>query len=212
MRIGVVGSGSIGGTLAPLFAAAGHRVVVANTRGPDSLRDLVEAHPAIEAGTVADAAGAGELVVLAIPFGAYAGLPAEPFDGRVVVDAGNYSAQRDGARPELDRDEVGSSELLARQLPGARVVKAFNTIYFVRLRAEGDPALPLDERTVLPIAGDDAAAKELVGQLITDIGFAPLDLGPLPAGRRQQPGTPIYNVRLDLAQTRALLAGPRAGT
>ena len=101
---------------------------------------------------------------------------------------------------------MGSSELLARRLPGARVVKAFNTIYFVRLRDEGDPASPLDQRTVLPIAGDDAAAKELVGQVITDLGFAPLDLGALDQGRRQQPGTPVYNVRADLAHTRALLA------
>lgn len=206
MRIGVIGSGSIGGTLAPLLGAAGHEVVVANTRGPESLRGLA-ATTGVEAGTLADAAGAGELVVLAIPFGAYDALAPDLFDGRVVVDAGNYSPQRDGANPKLDRDEVGSSELLARRLPGARVVKAFNTIYFVRLREEGDPALPLDERTVLPIAGNDAAAKELVGQVITDLGFAPLDLGTLAQGRRQQPGTPVYNVRADLAQTRALLAG-----
>ena len=87
MRIGVVGSGSIGGTLAPLLAAAGHQVVVANTRGPESLRDLA-ATPGVEAGTIADAAAAGELVVLAIPFGAYDALAPDLFDGRVVVDAG----------------------------------------------------------------------------------------------------------------------------
>lgn len=87
------------------------------------------------------------------------------------------------------------------------MVKALNTIYFVRLREEGDPALPLDEPTVLPIAGDDAAAKELVGQMMTDLGFTPLDMGSLADGRRQQPGTPVYNVRANVAQTRALLEG-----
>jgi len=188
MRIGIVGSGHIGGTLAELFVKAGHEVAVSNSRGPDSLADLVRRlGPAARATTVDQAAGFGDVVVVAIPFGRYRDLPADAFDGRVVVDTSNYYPRRDGRFAELDDGGTTSSELLAAHLSRARVVKAFNTIYYVRLRDEGRPGRPADERLAVPIAGDDETAKRTVAALIAEIGFAPVDVGSLADGRRQQP-------------------------
>ncbi|MDQ6725803.1 MAG: NAD(P)-binding domain-containing protein, partial [Actinomycetota bacterium] len=176
MRIGIIGSGMIGGTLARRFAAAGHDVTIGNSRGPDSLAGLVgEIGERAHAGTAADAAGAGEVVVVAIPTGRYRELPAEALAGRIVVDANNYYPGRDGAMPELDAGTTTSSELLASSLPGTRVVKAFNTIYFEHLRDQGRPP-GTPGRRALPIAGDDTDAKATVAALIDDIGFDTYDL------------------------------------
>ncbi len=131
MKIGIVGAGHIGGTLATLFTRAGHEVALANSRDPRTLADTVAAlGPNAHAATAADAAAFGELVAIAVPLRAYSALPPEPFAGKIVVDANNYYAQRDGQIPELDSKAATSTELLARHLPGARVLKAFNTINY----------------------------------------------------------------------------------
>jgi predicted dinucleotide-binding enzyme len=205
MQIGIIGSGMIGGTLARRFAAAGHDVTIGNSRGPESLTGLVaEIGERARAGTADDAARAGEVVVVAIPAGRYRELPAEALAGRIVVDANNYYPGRDGAMPELDSGTTTSSELLAASLPGARVVKAFNTIYFEHLRDQGTPP-GTPGRRALPIAGDDPDAKRTVAALIDDIGFDTVDLGPLAEGRRQEPGTPVYNVALTRDELAAAL-------
>lgn len=189
MRIGIIGSGHIGHALAVRFAAAGHRVMVSNSRGPDTLTDLVASIPGeVLAGTVPEAAGFGEVVAVAIPLRAIGDLPPEPFAGKLVVDANNYFPQRDGHIPELDADQTTSSELLASRLPGARVVKAFNTVYFRRLLDDSHPELPAAERLAIPIAGDDPDAKRTVIDLIDQIGFTGVDAGTLPESRRLQPG------------------------
>jgi predicted dinucleotide-binding enzyme len=194
MRIGIVGAGQIGGTLAALFVDVGHEVVLANSRGPRSLAAVIEPlGAAARAGRIEEAAQAGEIVVLAIPFNRYLELPAEPFGGRIVVDAGNYDIGRDGHFPRLDRGEITSGELLAAHLSGARVIKGFNTIYYVRLRDERRAGLPLAQRLAIPIAGDDPVAKEVVARLIDEIGFAPVDTGSLAESRRQEYGTPVFN-------------------
>ena len=206
MKIGIIGAGMIGATTARLFARSGHDVAIANTRGPASLAELVrEIGPRARAAAVDDAAAFGEIVLLAIPFGQYGTLPAERLAGKIVIDAMNYYPQRDG---ELMLDGLTSSELVARYLSGARLVKAFNTMSFHTLAPRGDPSVPLDERLALFLAGDDAVAKAEVARLIEQIGFAPVDTGSLrEGGRRQQPGTPIYNVPLTAAAARAALAG-----
>ena len=206
MKIGIIGAGMIGATTARLVARSGHEVAIANTRGPASLAELVhEIGPRARAATVDDAAAFGEIVLLAIPLGQYGTLPAERVAGKIVVDAMNYYPQRDG---ELMLDGLTSSELVARHLSGARLIKAFNTMYFQSLATRGDPGAPLDERLALFLAGDDAAAKAEVARLIEQIGFAPVDTGSLrEGGRKQQPGTPIYNVPLTAAAARAALAG-----
>jgi 8-hydroxy-5-deazaflavin:NADPH oxidoreductase len=190
VRIGIVGSGNIGGTAARLFEAAGHEVEVSNTRG--------DPH------TVEEAAEFGELVLVAIPLHAVGTLPPEPFAGKVVVDANNYYPGRDGQIAELDSGELTSSELLARQLPDATVVKAFNTMHYKTLAEAGGRGEPL----AIYISGDDPAAKVKVADLIEQIGFAPVDLGSLrEGGVQQQPGTPVYAQDLTVAQARERL-GP----
>lgn len=206
MRIGVIGSGMIGGTLARLFAGAGHEVVLGNSRGPESLADLVaELGDRVTAATAAGAAEAGEVVVVAIPFGRFRDLPLAALAGKVVLDANNYYAPRDGNVPEIDAGATSSSEMLAAAAPGASVVKAFNTIWYVHLRDDGRPA-GTPGRRAIPIAGDDAEAKAVVAGLIDDIGFDTYDVGPLAEGRRIEPGTPAYNVGLTRDEIAAVLA------
>src|SRR6188472_4067948 len=163
MQIGIVGAGRIGGTLATLFTRAGHQVALANSRAPETLTDEVAAlGPNVHAATAADAAAFGELVVVAVPLKAYSALPPEPFAGSIVVDANNYYPQRDGQIPELDSKSATSTELLARHLPAARVLKAFNTIYYAHLRDRGSPDAPAADRYAIPVAGDDAGAKAVL--------------------------------------------------
>jgi hypothetical protein len=139
----------------------------------------------------------------AIPYGHIASLPAEALTGRILISASNYYPQRDG---EIDLEGMTQTERVAAQLPNTRVVKAFNTIYWEHLRDQGDLSLSLEERRVIPLAGDDAEAKSVVAGLIEDIGFAPLDLGSLRAGgRHMEPGEPIYNQTLTRSEAQALL-------
>jgi len=196
----------IGATLARRWADVGHDVVVANSRGPETLAPLIaEIGHHAEAATVADAAAAGEVVLIAVPFKAIGDLPATQLAGRIVVDATNYYPARDGQIDELDEGAAGSSELVARHLPAARMVKAFNTIYFARLRDEGRPRGAPDRQVVF-VAGDDAAAKAAVAALIDEIGFDTIDTGPLAGGgRRQQPGTPVYNRPLNREEAEEIL-------
>ena len=209
MRIGIVGSGKIGGTLTELFARHGHEVTVANSRGPDSLAELVaRAGENARAGTVADAASFGDVVVVAVPVAAYDTLPSARFDGKVVIDTGNYYPSRDGEIDVLESDNTTSTELLGESLPGARLVKAFNTMNYVPLGNEGRPGQPRAERLAIFVAGDEREAKELVAGLIDELGFAPVDTGSLAeGGRRQQPGAPVYNNPLRAEEAEAVLSG-----
>ncbi|CAA9400740.1 MAG: hypothetical protein AVDCRST_MAG01-01-1061 [uncultured Rubrobacteraceae bacterium] len=205
MNIGVIGSGNIGATAARLFAAAGHRVAISNSRGPETLAGLVEEiGPGVRAATVEEAAEFGEVVMEAIPFGRYESLPAEKLSGKVFITASNYYPGRDG---EVDHGGLASSELIQNHLPGARVVKAFNATYLVRLRDNGRPDAPVDEREVVLLAGDDEEAKGVVSGLIEEIGFAPVDVGTLAESRRQEPGSPLYNASMRPAEAREMLAG-----
>jgi 8-hydroxy-5-deazaflavin:NADPH oxidoreductase len=200
LKIGIIGAGRIGHALAVRFAGAGHEVMLSNSRGPDTLDEVVASIEGdVRAGTVADAARFGDLIVVAIPTQAIRDLPPEPFVGRTVIDANNYYPEPDRRLPELEADEVTSSELLASLLPGASVVKAFNTIQFQRLLDESRPDLPAEERLAIPIAGDSAEAKRTVADLIDHIGFTAVDTGTLAETRRQQPGAPLY---LEYAETR----------
>jgi 8-hydroxy-5-deazaflavin:NADPH oxidoreductase len=207
MKIGIIGAGRIGGTVARLFVNAGHDVALSNSRGPDSLRELVTklgSRP--HATTVEDAAAFGEVILLATPWRSPEALPPPArVAGKVVIDAMNPYSATGGA---LDLGASTSSEETAKRLPGARLVKAFNTIYFEHLATRGRPDLPLEERHAIFLAGDDAAAKRLVATLVEQIGFAPIDSGSLrEGGRRQQPGAPLYNHPMTGAEARAALAG-----
>lgn len=190
--IGLIGSGRIGSTLAGLSVAAGHDVVLSNSRAPQTLGELVdELGPRARAGSAVEAAAAGDLVVVTIPLRAYREVPVEPLAGKVVIDTGNYYPQRDGHIAELDDESTTTSELLQGHLPRSRVVKAFNNIYAGHLatlpRPAGDPG-----RSVLPIAGDDEGAKRTVTELLDSIGYDAYDAGPLSEGWRFQRDTPAY--------------------
>lgn len=204
MKIGVIGAGNIGGNAARLFARAGHEVAISNSRGPETLSGLVEEIGGdVRAATIEEAADFGAVVFEAIPFGRYEELPADRLAGKIFIDASNYYPRRDG---EIDLGGLASTEAMARHLGGARVVKAFNTIYYERLADEGRPDAPIEERQVIFLAGDDEEAKRVVSRLIEEIGFAPVDTGSLKESRRQEPGAPIYNNPMTPAQAREMLA------
>jgi len=208
MKIGIVGSGNIGANAARLFVRAGHEVALSNSRGGEGLEKLVaELGNKAKATTIEQAAHFGELVLIAIPFGKFKTLPEDSFKGKVVIDAGNYYPERDGKFAELDSDQTTSSELMSAHLKEARLVKAFNTIYFKHLATQGNPSLPLEDRRAIFIAGDDSGAKEIVAKLIEELGFAAVDTGFLhEGGRSQQPGTAIYNQDVTAREAAALVS------
>jgi 8-hydroxy-5-deazaflavin:NADPH oxidoreductase len=190
--IGFIGSGNIGGTVARLSVAAGHQVVLSNSRGPGTLAGLVDELGLLaRAGTAQDAAAAGQIVVVSVPFKAYDSLPAGPLASKLVLDTCNYYPQRDGNIAALDDGIETSSELLQHQLAGALVVKAFNNIFFKHLQSLSRPAGAAD-RSYLPIAGDDADAKAEAARFIDSIGYGVVDTGNLGDSWRQEPGTPVY--------------------
>ena len=207
MKIGIIGAGNIGANTAKLFVKAGHEIAIANSRGAETLKDLVsELGENAQAVSVEEVAKFGEIVFISIPFGKYQTLPTDAFDGKIVIDSNNYYPDRDGNFAELDEDKTTSSEMLAEHLRGARVVKAFNTIWFEHLKTQGDVKLPIEERRAIFVAGDDAEAKKTVARLIEEIGFAAIDTGDLSdGGAAQQPETAIYNRNLTASEAQAIL-------
>ena len=205
MKIGIIGAGMIGATAARLFATAGHDVALSNSRGPESLQSLVsEIGPRAHAMTIADAARFGDVVLLAVPWRTPEALPpADTVAGKIVIDAMNpYSAT--GGMEDLGGST--SSEHTQRRLPGARLVKAFNTIYYKHLAANGRPDARPEDRPAIFVAGDDEEAKRVVGRLIEDIGFGAVDTGGLvDGGRSQEPGSDIYNRPMTVAEARRVI-------
>jgi predicted dinucleotide-binding enzyme len=203
--IGIIGSGSIGQAVSTRLIAAGHRVKLSNSRGPESLAELEQQlGENASVGTVADAARFGDAVIVATPLAAIDTLPADLLEGKIVVDANNYYPSRDGQIEALDSGQTGSSEIVASRLPGAKVVKAFNTMWSENLLHKPIPPGG-SGRVALPVAGDDEQAKAVVAKLIDDMGFDAVDSGPLRDGRRQQPGTAVYNQLLDADGVREAL-------
>jgi predicted dinucleotide-binding enzyme len=210
MRIGIIGAGKIGGTLTRRLTSLGHQVAVANSRGPETLRDLAD-----ETGATAvpaeDAPHDADLVVVTIPVKAIRHVDGRSLDTRAegapVVDTGNYYPPRDGRIAEIV-EGAPSSVWVSQQL-GHPVIKVFNTIVAAHLLTLGKPAGDPD-RIALPVAGDDAAAKANVTQLVDELGFDPVDAGPLAESWRQEPGTPCYGADLDAERLpAALAAAPR---
>jgi predicted dinucleotide-binding enzyme len=190
--VGFIGSGMIGGTVARLAVAAGYDVVLSNSRHPETLAGLTaELGPRARAATCADAAGAGEFVVVSVPFKVHPELPIKELTGKVVLDTNNYYPQRDGHFAEIDNGSLTSAELEQRHLAGIAVVKVFNNIFFKHLAGLHRPAGAPD-RTALPLAGDDAEAKRTVTAFLDTIGYDAVDIGPLSESWRVEPGQPAY--------------------
>ncbi|MFD9792578.1 NADPH-dependent F420 reductase [Streptomyces sp. NPDC059070] len=208
MKIGIIGAGNIGGNLARRLTALGHEVAIANSRGPHTLTALAEETGA-RAAAVTDAAEGAQLVVVTIPFKNVADLPAGFLDGAAegvaVLDTGNYyPKERDGRIAEVE-EGLTESRWTERRI-GHPVIKAFNGTY-----AEDILGRPLPEgapgRMALPVAGDDAAAKRLVRELIDELGFDTVDAGGIDESWRQQPDTPVYGNKGGVEEiTRALAA------
>ena len=193
--IGLIGAGHIGSQVARLSIRHGYDVVISNSRGPETLQDLIrDLGPQARAGTPAQAAEAGDIVVVTIPLKNIGDVPVAPLAGKIVIDTNNYYPQRDGQIRELDNEETTTSELLQRHLPDSKVVKAFNHIYAAALTTDGQPA-GTPGRRALAISGDDADANRIVTRLIDQFGFDVVDLGPLSESWRIQRDTPGYGPR-----------------
>lgn len=210
MKIGIIGAGNIGAALTRRFTAAGHQVFVANSRGPESLRDLAAETGATPV-SVREAARSGNVVVVTIPEKNIPQLPRDLFAGVpadvAVVDTGNYyPRQRDGRIEPIEAGTV-ESRWVSQQL-GRPVVKAFNNIYARHLQDLGKPA-GTPGRIALPVAGDDPTSKAVVMGLLDEIGFDGIDAGTLDESWRQQPGTPVYTADLDAAGVRQALAAAK---
>lgn len=207
--IGIIGAGNIGSQLARLAVQHGHEVVIANSRGPETLTDLVdELGPTARAATRDEAASAGDIVVVTVPLAAIDTIPAEPLAGKVVIDTNNYYPQRDGHIAELDDETTTTAEMLQAHLPSSHVVKAFNHIGAADLTGHATPSGTPDRRALV-IAGDDEDAKRTVTDLIDAFGFDVVDAGPLAEGWRIQRDTPGYGPRLTAAELREALASAK---
>jgi predicted dinucleotide-binding enzyme len=207
--IGLIGAGHIGSQVARLAVRSGYNVVISNSRGPETLQDLVkELGPKARAATADEAARAGDIVVVTVPLKNYRSVPVEPLVGKIVIDTNNYYPQRDGQIPELDNESTTTAELLQSHLPRSKVVKAFNHIYAAELTTHGQtPGTP--NRRALVIAGDDAQAKEVVAKLLDQFGFDTVDAGPLREGWRIQRDTPGYGPRRNVDELKRDLAAAK---
>lgn len=203
MKVGIIGAGNIGSTLARKLKALGHDVLVANSRGPSTLTEFATETNVVPA-TVEQASQAADLVIIAIPQRAVADLPLDVLRASpaVVVDAGNYYPTRDGTAAPVEAG-AADSEWIATVL-GRPVIKAFNNILADSLAKRGNLA-GAGERIALPVAGDDVKAKELVQQVFRQLGFDAIDGGTLAESWRQQPGTPAYCKDLNATQLQVAL-------
>jgi predicted dinucleotide-binding enzyme len=206
LKIGVIGAGNIGATLARHFTGLGHDVVVANSRGPQTLAALAKETGAKPV-PVDDVPPGRDLVVVTIPEGKIPKLPRELFKNapanQIVIDTGNYyPRQRDGKIEGIENG-LTESRWVEQQL-GHPVIKVFNNIYAEHLAKQGKPP-GTPGRIALPVAGDDPKAKDVVMELVNDVGFDPVDAGGLDQSWRQQPATPVYATDFDAAGVRQAL-------
>jgi 8-hydroxy-5-deazaflavin:NADPH oxidoreductase len=204
LKIGIIGAGKIGGTLATLWVKAGHEVLI-SSRHPDELKPLAQSlGPKARVGTPREAAMFSDVVLISVPYGA---LPqvgkdlAQELAGKIVLDTGNPYPERDGAMA-LEARKLGTGVASAQFLPGVRLVRAFNAINYKDLAGEAHRA---GEPFAIPLAGDDARALAVASQLVKDAGFEPVVVGPLSSAKRFDVGTPVYVQLLTATQLRARL-------
>ncbi|MEA4944540.1 MAG: NADPH-dependent F420 reductase [Propionicimonas sp.] len=207
--IGFIGAGHIGSTLARAFVDHGHDVVLSNSRGPQTLSDLVaELGPHARAATPSEAAEAADIAVVTIPLKAIDSVPVEPLAGKIVIDTNNYYPQRDGQIPALDDESTTTSELLQAHLPTSKVVKAFNHIMFRHILEHASPAGTANRRALAAVSNDAQAAATVAG-LIDELGFDPVVVTPLSQGWRIQRDTPGYVTPRTAAELRTDLANAK---
>jgi len=204
--LGIIGAGHIGSQVARVAVANGYDVVIANSRGPETLADLVaELGPRARAATAAEAAEAGDVAVVTVPLGKIDALPAPQLAGKIVLDTNNYYHERDGHIAALDNGETTTSEMLQEQLPTSRIAKAFNHIYAADITTDGTPA-GTEGRRALATAGDDADAVAFVTRFYDEAGFDTVNVGPLSESWRVERDRPAYVVKQNADELAANLA------
>jgi predicted dinucleotide-binding enzyme len=193
--VGIIGAGHIGTALAQGLTARGYDVVISNSRGPETLSDLVaELGPKARAATPEEAAAAGDFAIVTVPLKAYQEVPVAPLAGKIVLDTNNYSWERDGRMPELEEGRATTSGLLQEHLPESKVVKAFNHIQSGDINTDGAPA-GSDDRRALATASDFPEATALATSIYDEFGFDTVDVGPLAESWRVERDRPAYVVR-----------------
>ncbi|GAA1946077.1 NADPH-dependent F420 reductase [Microbacterium aquimaris] len=204
--VGIIGAGNIGGALARASSGLGYDVVIANSRGPETLQELVdELGPAVRAATASDAAAAGDFAVVTVPLKAIGDLPVRPLAGKIVLDTNNYYFERDGHVEPLDRGQTTTSEMVQRRLPESKVVKAFNHIMSTQINTDGTPAGTADRRA-LGTASDHDDAIALVTDIYDRLGFDTVNVGPLSESWRLERDRPTYVVRQTATELREAAA------
>lgn len=204
--IGIIGAGHIGSQLARAFTGVGYDVVIANSRGPETLKDLVdEVGPKLRAATAEEAAEAADIAVVTVPLKAIGAIPVEPLAGKIVLDTNNYYFERDGHIEALDRGETTTSQLLQDHLPTSKVVKAFNNIMSTQITTDGSPA-GTPNRRALGTASDFPEAIETTTRLYDELGFDTVNAGPLSESWRLERDRPGYGQRQTADEMRENLA------
>jgi hypothetical protein len=195
IRIGVIGSGNIGGAVGALWLKAGHQVLF-SSRNPENLKQLVDRlGPLASAGTVREALAFGDAIFIAVPYGAYPQIGkdyAQELAGKIVLDAGNAVLARDGEISKEAR-EIGIGATSTKYLPKARIVRAFNTLNY---RVVTENAHRAGERMAIPIAGDDKDAIAMASRLVRDAGFDPVVVGSLESAKLFAQGGPLYGQQI----------------
>ncbi|WP_127473991.1 NADPH-dependent F420 reductase [Microbacterium sulfonylureivorans] len=205
-RVGIIGAGHIGSTLARGLAERGYEVVISNSRGPETLTALVDELGAnVTAGTVTDAAASGDVVIVTIPLKAIDDVPVEPLAGKIVLDTNNYYWERDGRIAALDEKRATTTGLLQEHLPTSKVVKAFNHLYSTAILTDGEPA-GTEGRRALATASDHPDAVAYVTALYDEFGFDTVDVGSVAESWRVERDQPAYVVRQTKAELEANLA------
>ncbi|MBO9577447.1 MAG: NAD(P)-binding domain-containing protein [Microbacteriaceae bacterium] len=203
---GIIGAGNIGTAVSEAVIAHGHHVVIANSRGPETLEALVaQLGPNARAATVQEAAEAGEVVLVAVPLKSIGDIPVEPLAGKIVIDADNYYWERDGHIEALDKGEATTSGLLQEHLPASTVVKGFNHIGAAEIPTDGTPA-GTPNRRAIATASDDPAAIDFVTRLYDELGYDAVSIGPLSESWRIERDRPGYGIRQNAEELRANLA------
>ncbi|MFD0758290.1 NADPH-dependent F420 reductase [Arthrobacter ulcerisalmonis] len=204
--IGIIGAGHIGSQVARKAVELGYNVVISNSRGPETLADLVtELGPNARAATPTEAAQAGDFAVVTVPLKNYQDIPAEPLAGKIVIDTNNYYWERDGRIPALDNGETTTATLLQEHLPESKVAKGFNHIMAADITTDGTPA-GTDNRRALATASDSAEGSDLVTRLYDEFGFDTVNIGPLADSWRVERDRPAYVVRQNATELAENLA------